>query len=272
MKIPACTLSLCLFVTGAARAQEPPPAQASQQQATAQQELALKLANPLASMISVPFQFNVLLGVGQHNGSQLVTNFQPVIPFAVGKVSIITRTIVPFIENRNVFSPASTTFGLSDVNFSAFLTPVKPGRILWGIGPAVAFPTATASRLGAEKWAAGPTLAIMKQVKGWTYILLARQMWSFAGHQDVEDVSPYFVNPGIGYSFASGAGLGANVEVSGNWTDSSNTQAFLNFSASMVSKFGNQLVSFSLGPRLPLTSGTLGDWGLRTGFTLIFKQ
>jgi len=267
-----CTLSFCILVTCAAHAQEQAQAQGSQQQTTDQQALALKLANPLASMISVPFQFNVMLGVGQNNGSQLVTNFQPVVPFTMGKVNVITRTIVPFIENRNIFSPASTTFGLSDVNFSAFLTPAKPRKILWGIGPAIAFPTATASRLGAEKWAAGPTIAVMKQVKGWTYILLARQMWSFAGNADVQDVSPYFVNPGIGYSFASGAGLGANVEVSGSWTDSGNTQAYLNFSASMVSKFGKQLVSFAIGPRLPLTSDTLGDWGLRTGFTLIFKH
>ena len=94
--------------------------QDSLQKATAAQGLALKLANPLASMISVPFQFNLMVGVGQYNGSQLITNFQPVIAFKAGKVNIITRTIVPFIENRNVFEAGSTTFGLSDINFSAF--------------------------------------------------------------------------------------------------------------------------------------------------------
>lgn len=236
------------------------------------QDLALKLANPLVSMISVPFQFNMMVGVGPYNGSQLLTNFQPVIPFTIGKVNVITRTIVPFIENRNVFEQGATTFGLSDINFSAFITPAKPGKVIWGVGPAITFPTATTSYLGAEKWAAGPTAAFLKQTKsGWTYILLARQIWSFAGSKDIDNVSPFYLNPGLGYSFKSGAGLGGNFEISGDWNNLS-TQAFLNLSGSMVSKFGNQPVSFVIGPRIPLTAETLGDWGLRVGFTMIFKQ
>lgn len=235
------------------------------------QSLALKLANPLASMISVPFQFNLNVGIGRYNGSQLITNFQPVIPFTVGKFNVITRTIVPFIENRDLFEDGLTTFGLSDINFSAFITPAKPGKILIGVGPAISIPTATSSYLGARKWAAGPTMAIMKQVNGWTYIVLARQIWSFAGKPDVPNVSPYFINPGMGYSFKSGAGLGGNFEIAGDWNNA-DTQAFLNLSGSMVSKFGNQLVSFVIGPRIPLTSGTLGAWGIRAGFTLIFKN
>lgn len=205
------------------------------------QDLALKLANPLASMISVPFQFNTMYGInefGGSNGSQLVTNFQPVIPFTVGNINIITRTIVPFIENRDVFSTGSTTFGLSDLNFSAYITPAKPGKLMVGIGPAITFPTATESHLGANKWAAGPTLALLTQSNGWTYFLLARQSWSFAGDKDVPNVSPFYINPGVGHSFKSGAGLSGNLEVSGDWNNV-NTQYFFNFTGSMVSKFGN---------------------------------
>jgi hypothetical protein len=235
------------------------------------QKLALKLANPVASMISVPFQFNTMVGIGKYNGSQLITNFQPVIPFTIGKVNFITRTIVPFIENRDITGSDTTTFGLSDINFSTFITPAKPGKIIWGIGPAITFPTATQSILGAHKWAAGPTFVLMNQTNGWTYLLLARQMWSFAGSKDFENVSPYYVNPGVGYSFQSGAGLGGSLEVSGDW-NIVGTQVFLNLNGSMVSKFGKQLVSFVIGPRIPLTSETIGTWGIRAGFTLIFKQ
>lgn len=235
------------------------------------QKLALKLANPVASMISVPFQFNVNVGIGKYNGSQLVTNFQPVIPFTVGKVNFITRTIVPFIENRDITGSDTTTFGLSDINFSTFITPAKPGKIIWGVGPAITFPTATKSILGAHKWAAGPTLVVMNQTNGWTYIILARQIWSFAGSEDFDDVSPYYINPGVGYSFKSGTGLGGNLEVSGDW-NKVGTQVFLNLSGSMLSKFGKQPVSFAIGPRIPLTSETLSAWGIRAGFTLIFKH
>lgn len=245
--------------------------QDSIQKANAAQALALKLANPVASMISVPFQFNTLLGIGSHNGSQFLTNFQPVIPIRAGKLNIITRTIVPFIENRDVFVDGKTTFGLSDINFSAFFTPAKVGKLIYGIGPAISIPTATETSLGANKWAAGPTAVLMTQKNGWTYILLARQIWSFAGSSTVKNISPYFINPGAGYSFKSGAGLGANMEIAGDW-NVTGTQAYLNFSASMVSKFGNQPVSFVIGPRIPVTSETIGSWGLRAGVTLIFKQ
>ena len=267
MKKPFCLLCCLLLAGGVALAQD----QGSSQGSPDAQKLALKLANPLASMISVPFQFNMLVGVGEFNGSQLITNFQPVIPLRLGKFNIITRTIVPFIENRDIVSSGSTTFGLSDINFSAFITPATPGRIFWGIGPALTFPTATASILGAHKWAAGPTVAVMTQIKGWTFIVLARQMWSFAGSKDVANVSPFFINPGFGYSFKSGAGVGGNLEISGDW-NSVATQIFLNLTGSMVSKFGKQPVSFVIGPRIPLTSRTIGSWGMRAGFTLIFKQ
>lgn len=259
--------TIFVFCSGDAFGQE----KTKQADQAAAQDLALKLANPLASMISVPFQFNLNVGIGQYNGSQLITNFQPVIPFTVGRFNVITRTIVPFIENRDIVYDGTTTFGLSDINFSAFITPAKAGKILFGIGPAITFPTATASILGARKWAAGPTMALMTQRNGWTYIVLARQIWSFAGSKDVPDVSPFYVNPGLGYSFKSGAGLGGSLEISGDWNNVS-TQAFLNLSGSMVSSFGKQLVSFSLGPRIPLTSETLGAWGIRAGFTLIFKH
>lgn len=235
--------------------------------------MALKLANPVAAMISVPFQFNTMLGVGPYNGSQLVTNFQPVIPFTLGKVTMVTRTIVPFIENRNVLSPGSTQFGISDVNFTAFFTPTKAGKFIWGVGPALSIPTASKPYFGSEKWELGPSAVVMKQTKtGWTYIVLVRQVWTFAGNDDRADVNPWFINPGIGHSFKSGAGLSVNAEIAGDWKNSGNTQSYLNLGGSMVSKFGNQLVSFSLGPRIPLSSETLGEWGIRAGFVLIFTK
>lgn len=263
------TIAFTAFILGSRMVQA--QNQDTLKQATAAQGLALKLANPVASMISVPFQFNMMVGVGQYNGSQLLTNFQPVIPIRAGKINIITRTIVPFIENRDILESGSTTFGLSDINFSAFITPAKTGKLIWGIGPAITFPTATESILGANKWAAGPTAVVMTQKNGWTYILLARQIWSFSGSDTVGDISPFFLNPGFGYSFKSGAGVGANAEIAGDWNNVG-TQAYLNFSASMVSKFGNQPVSFVIGPRIPLTSETIGAWGIRVGFTFIFKQ
>jgi hypothetical protein len=55
-------------------------------------DLAKKLSNPIASLISVPFQNNTDVGIGKFNGSRNTMNFQPVIPISLSlKLNMITR-------------------------------------------------------------------------------------------------------------------------------------------------------------------------------------
>ena len=124
-------------------------------------ELAKKLANPVASLISVPFQFNVDFGVGPDDDGEAYTlNIQPVIPFHIAEDwNLISRTILPVIGREDVFLLDDSVWGLSDTLQSLFLSPAEPGPagLIWGLGPALLFPTATDERLGSEKWGAGPT-------------------------------------------------------------------------------------------------------------------
>ncbi len=59
------------------------------------EELAQAAANPLADLMSFPFQNNLDFGLGEYDRSRNVLNIQPVIPLAGGK--IITRTIFPVV-------------------------------------------------------------------------------------------------------------------------------------------------------------------------------
>lgn len=61
--------------------------------------LAKKLANPIAAMISVPFQGNYDTNIGANDsGSKYYINVQPVIPISVNdEWNLITRTIVPVV-------------------------------------------------------------------------------------------------------------------------------------------------------------------------------
>ena len=269
MKVKNKTL---LFLTGVvlsffAKAQEKPAASV--------QELADKLANPIASLISVPFQSNVDYGIGPYNGSKYTLNFQPVVPINLSpNLNLITRYIVPIVDQHNLSGEDSNQFGLSDATVSAFFAPVKnKNGFIWGAGPAFLIPIGTDDFLSTRKWCIGPTAIILKQAKALTYGFLVNQLWSFAGDENRSDVDQMFLQPFLTHNWKSGASLGLNAEMTFNW-QAGTTTVFLNPSISGITKLGKQIVSLSLGPRIPLAgpSESKPDFGLRAGLTFVFPQ
>ena len=108
------------------------------------EELAKKAQNPVADLISVPFQSNTNFGVGPFDAPQEILNIQPVIPFHVTPDwNLITRWITPVISQPKLSPTGHEEFGIGDLNPSIFLSPAKPGEIIWGIGPTFLLPTAT---------------------------------------------------------------------------------------------------------------------------------
>jgi hypothetical protein len=143
-------------------------------------DLAQKAANPIADLMSIPFQNNTDFGLGDFDRTRNVLNIQPVVPLAHGK--LITRTIVPFVWLPDVTAETgSFSSGLSDIVFTAFYVP-GGGSLMWGVGPVVEFPTGGASR-GSEKWSVGPSVVLLKQSGPWTLGILANNVWSIAGEE-----------------------------------------------------------------------------------------
>ncbi|MBO9572478.1 MAG: hypothetical protein J7497_09750 [Chitinophagaceae bacterium] len=234
-------VSKAMFVCG----QEKPSANA--------QELADKLSNPVASMISVPFQNNTDWGIGEYKGSKNTLNFQPVIPFRLSPdLNLITRYIIPIIDQYDVSGMNTHEFGLSDATVSAFFSPANPKNgLIWGAGPALLIPTATNDYLGTKKFGAGPTALVLKQGKGNTVGFLVNQLWSVAGDKNRQDVSQLFLQPFFAHSFSSGASIGGNMEMTQNW-EAKTTLLFLNPTISGITKLGKQPVQLVVGPRIPL--------------------
>ena len=72
-------------------------------EASKEQELAKQLANPVASLISVPFQFNYDQKLNTlDTGKRVTLNIQPVIPISLGPDwNLISRTILPLSWSEN---------------------------------------------------------------------------------------------------------------------------------------------------------------------------
>jgi hypothetical protein len=181
-------------------------------------ELAKKLQNPVANLISVPIQNNWDFGIGPEHARRYTVNIQPVIPISLTKDwNLITRTILPVIYAESPVAGGRDASGLGDTVQSFFLSPKEPvGGWVLGGGPVFLWPTATDSALGSGQWGAGPTVVALRQEHGWTYGALANHIWSYAGWGD-RDVSATFLQPFVSYTTKTFITLTLNTESTYDW-------------------------------------------------------
>lgn len=238
-------------------------------------ELARKLSNPVANLISVPLQYNYDENYGADDeGSKSILNIQPVAPFALSdKWNVITRTIVPLVDADDVPSGTSES-GLGDIQASQFFSPMpEPGGWIWGVGPIELFPTASDEVLGGEKWGAGPTFVVLKQEGSWTYGMLANHVWSFAGDDDRSDISSSFMQPFLAYLTKTHTTLTLNTESTYDWKGEE-WGVPVNAIVSQMLKIGKMPISVAIGARYWADSPDNGpeDWGVRAVLTLLFPK
>src|SRR5438874_4381163 len=253
-------------------------------------KLAKQLSNPVASLISVPFQANEDWGYGPSgNGYKFTLNIQPVIPISISRNwNLILRTVVPIVSQHDLFyvenlprnSPLQpqnrSQDGLSDTLQSFFFSPKKPGPfgLIWGIGPALLYPTGTHPLLGTGTFSIGPTVVALKQMGGLTAGALMNQLWSVATEEDRKSVSQMFLQPFLSYTTKTHTTFTINTEATANWNNTPGDAKWtvpLIFSISQVLKIGKQPVSIQLGGKYYVDTPRYGpDWGVRLNFTLLY--
>ena len=259
----------CTAIVGLAL---PPSATAQESDA----DLAKKLANPISSLVSLPFQFNYDCCIGPEEASKFTLNVQPVIPISLNADwNMIVRTIVPVVYLEAPAVGLENEFGLSDTLQSFFFSPSRPvNGITWGIGPAFLWPTGAGPEIATGKWGAGPTGVILRQQGGWTYGLLANHVWSYAdsfGH-DRPDVSQTFLQPFVSHTFPDTTNISINTESTYDWETEQWTVP-INAGVSHVYKFGEQRVSLGIYGRVYAVSPDDGpDWGARAVATFLFPK
>jgi hypothetical protein len=236
-------------------------------------ELAKKLNNPVANLISVPIQNNWDFGIGSANAMRYTANIQPVVPVTLTKdFNLIVRTILPVIYAESPVAGGRNAWGLGDTVQSFFLSPKEPvGGWILGGGPVFLWPSATDSMLGSGKWGAGPTVVALRQEHGWTYGVLANQIWSYAGWGN-QQVNSTFLQPFVSYTTKTYTTFALNTESTYDW-DKSQWTVPLNLMVNQLLKIGKQPVQFSIGVRYYADKPDGGpDWGLRFAVTLLFPK
>jgi len=238
-------------------------------------ELAKKLSNPVASLISLPIQYNYDENFGPNDeGSKSVLNIQPVWPFALNDDwNLITRTIIPLVDQQDIPSGTDKS-GLGDILQSFFFSPKKAiGGWILAAGPVILYPSASNEVLGGEKWAAGPTALALKQANGWTYGMLVNHIESFAGEDDRADISATFLQPFLSYVTKTQTTLALNTEGTYDW-ENEQWAVPVNFSVSQLLKVGDMPLSVQAGTRYWADSAENGpeDFGFRAAVTFLFPK
>ena len=218
-------------------------------------DLRSAVQNPISSLISVPFKFT--FDFGADNGDAQFVNIQPVVPISIGGWNLVNRLIAPIgavdgplngQANNPSPIPGDGASGLGDLNYSAFLSPSKVDKVIWGAGMSLSMPTASDDQLGSGKWSTGPTAVVLTQ-PGWGSLgLLARQLWSFAGDDDRRNVNQTLIEPFLNYNLENGWFLISDMIITANWeADSSNQWTVpLGGGVGRVFKIGNQPINSRL--------------------------
>jgi hypothetical protein len=179
-------------------------------------ELAKTTQNPVGNIVSVPFQFNFNNGGALRDDTYLNLNFQPVIPIRIShSLLLVSRTIVPI----NSFPGASDTRygGAGDIQEQTFFTAAKPGKILWGIGPAFSFPTATALPARTGTWAAGGSAVVLAMPGPWVVGSLFTQLSPLADSNGKPRTNAFLWQYFLNYNFGQGWAITTAPSITANW-------------------------------------------------------
>jgi hypothetical protein len=227
-------------------------------------ELARKTQNPVADLISVPFQNNLNFGVGPGDDLQYILNVQPVIPFR------LTQDYQPEL------APGfGDVFGLGDIQQSLFLSPARPGQVILGIGPIFQFPSATDDALGQGKWGAGPTAVALSMYGPWVVGALINNVWSFAGDDDRPDVNQMLMQPFVNYNLPDAWYVGSVPIITANWeADSDNRWTVpLGVSVGKIVRLGRLPVNTQVGAYYNVVrSDNAAEWQLRVQIQFLFPR
>lgn len=238
--------------------------------------LAKQAQNPVAHMISVPFQNNFNFGAGAKEDFQNVLNIQPVVPFHLNeRWNLITRTIIPVVRQPVLAPGLDDKFGLGDIQLSLFLSPAKPGKVLWGAGPIIQVPSATGKVLGTGKLSIGPSAVALTTQGPWVLGALFNNPISVAGKDDRKKVNQMLIQPFVNYNMKKGWYLVTSPFITADWKRDSDDRWTVPVGGGVgrILRLGHQPVNVQAQAFYNVTHPDgAAKWSLRLQFQLLFPQ
>lgn len=239
--------------------------------------LARATQNPVADLISLPFQNDTNFNYGPRDHIQNVLNIQPVIPISLNADwNLVTRTILPLVSQPGMEPGQGTTFGLGATQFSAFISPAQPGEVIWGAGAVVQAPTTTDQALGSNIWGAGPSFVALTMQGPWVLGGVVNNIWSFGGGPR-NTYNTMTLQPFINYNIPHSPGtylsfspiITANWEARGGdvWT------VPVGLAVGQVMPIGQQPVNIQLGAYYNVLRPDIGpEWQVRFQIAFLFPK
>jgi opacity protein-like surface antigen len=239
------------------------------------ESLAQKSQNPIADLVSLPFQSNTNFNQGPFNRAQEVLNIQPVVPLHINADwTLIARTIIPVVSQPNpIFN--SNTNGIGDITEELFFTPAHPGALIWGLGPVFTIPSATDPILGTGRALLGPTAVALVTPGHWVIGVLVNNQWSVGGNPLRQNVNEFLAEPFINYNMAHGWYITSSPVITANWLAPSDQRWIVPVGGGFgrIFKIGEQPVSANIAGYYNVVHPTgTSNWQLRAELTLLFPE
>ena len=227
--------------------------------------------NPVAAAISLPFQNNTFYGVGSYRRAENALLVEPVVPFRISQNwMVITRTITPVEVVPRLSPTREVDYGLGNIQPQFYLSPVHPGKLIWGAGPQLWLPTATDSTLGTNKWGGGPAVVGLVRQGHWLGgSLLGNE---FAGINN-KHINQMTLNPFLFYNMRRGWYFVSTPIITSDWTAPRSTRWTVPVGGGVgrVFKLGSQPLNARAEYFNDVRTTTGGsDWQLQTQLQFLF--
>jgi hypothetical protein len=247
-------------------------------------ELAKDVQNPVSDLLRFGLLNTNWFGSGPNNYDFNVFDLQAIWAKRLGKWAVINRLNIPliYLPSSAPSAPsgdAGSTFGLGDIQYTAFLARDESQRIfkgIGGIGPTILFNSSTDDRIGTGKWGIGPSAAVISKPGRWVTGLLVTNIWSFAGDSDRQDLNLFFLRPFVNYNVWNGWYLTTTPLITANWeaTERNKWSVPIGGGVGKVAlRVGKQPLNFRLQAFYFVEKADFApDWTLNFEFQILFPQ